>query len=87
MLDPELAGRDRDGWLDDAHQVFERFQHGLFLPANEAYRDETRQALDEAVLGGLLGFSRDMLAALALLREQWCREPSVHGGKRTRPSS
>lgn len=84
-LDPELAARDRDGWLDDAHQIFERFQHGPFLPANEAYRDETRHKLDRAVLVDLLGVPKEVLEELDLLRVQWCSEPSVHGGKGTRP--
>ena len=53
---------------------------------NEAYHDETRQALDEAVLTDLLGLPEDILEPLALLRLQWCQEPTVHGGKATRPT-
>ena len=69
-----------------AGDVFERFRRRPLLPANEAYRDETRQELDEAVLCEVLGLSTDVLAPLAVLRAQWCEEPSVHGGKSTRPS-
>ena len=54
--------------------------------ANEAYRDATRQALDKTVLVDLLGVPSSMLDSLALLRQQWCNEPTVHGGKSTRPA-
>lgn len=64
---------------------FEDFRARPFLPANEAYRDPTRQALDEAVLVELLVLPRTVLEPLALLRKQWCEEPTVHGGKATRP--
>ena len=68
-----------------AADVFERFRSRPLLPANEAYRDDARQELDEAVLCEVLGLSADVLAPLAILRTQWCEEPSVHGGKSTRP--
>ena len=54
------------------------------LPANEAYRDNVRQELDEAVLCGALGLPTSALEPLGTLRLQWCEEPSVHGGKSTR---
>lgn len=54
-------------------------------PANEAYHDETRQALDRAILVDLLGLPETILEPLRVLREQWCSEPTVHGGKSTRP--
>ena len=44
-----------------------------------------RQALDRAVLIDLLGLPESILEPLALLRLQWCAEPTVHGGKSTRP--
>lgn len=71
--------------LTDASEVFARFRLREFLPANEAYRDEVRQDLDRAVLCDLLGLPESVLDSLDTLREQWCREPTVHGGKRTRP--
>ena len=90
VLDPRQLS---DEQLDTAADIFERFSGEEFLPANEAYRDETRKALDEAVLVDLLaagGFSvslrQDVPAALDVLRRQWCAEPSVHGGKKTRPN-
>ena len=72
--------------LARAKAVFDGFAERDFLPANEAWRDETRQALDRAVLIDLLGLPEDVLEPLAVLREQWCAEPTVHGGKGTRPA-
>ncbi len=66
-------------------RLFADFRDREFLPANEAYRDETRQALDRAVLVDLLGLPDDAMEPLDLLRRQWCAEPTVHGGKSTRP--
>ncbi|MCQ3806017.1 MAG: hypothetical protein OXB92_11920 [Acidimicrobiaceae bacterium] len=73
--------------LTDASEVFARFRLREFLPANEAHRDEVRQQLDQAVLCDLLGLPESILDPLDTLREQWCREPTVHGGKRTRPDA
>ena len=75
-----------DAQLQRAQAIFENFREREFLPANEAYHDETRQALDEAVLIDLLGMPEDILEPLALLRLQWCQEPTVHGGKDSRPT-
>ena len=75
-----------DAQLQRAQAIFDDFREREFLPANEAYHDETRQALDEAVLIDLLGLPEAILDPLALLRLQWCQEPTVHGGKATRPT-
>lgn len=72
--------------LRQAKGIFEDFQDWTFLPANEAYRDDTRKALDEAVLCDLIGLPETVLEPLDVLREQWCAEPTVHGGKSTRPA-
>ena len=74
-----------DEQLGVASDVFERFRSRPLLPANEAYRDTARQELDEAVLCEVLGLPADVLPPLSILRTQWCEEPSVHGGKSTRP--
>ena len=71
--------------LDYCDEIFEGFRDRRMLPANEAWQDKVRQALDRAVLIDLLGLSEDVLEPLALLRHQWCAEPSVHGGKGTAP--
>ncbi len=72
--------------LGIAARIFEDFRDWTFLPANEAYRDETRKALDRAVLCDLLGLPESILEPLDVLRAQWCAEPTVHGGKSTRPT-
>jgi len=71
--------------IDHSHQLFADFQDHEFLPANEAYHDPARQALDRAILIDLLGLPESILEPLAVLRLQWCAEPTVHGGKSTRP--
>ena len=72
--------------LNRADEIFEAFRDWEMLPANEAWHDEARQALDHAILTDLLELPEDVLEPLALLRRQWCAEPSVHGGKDTAPT-
>ena len=81
VLDPRSLSQEQ---LAQAENIFERFKEKEFLPANEAYRDDARQALDRAVLVELLRLPEETLEPLAILRDQWCAEPSVHGGKKTR---
>ena len=71
--------------LETAAAIFDDMRERTFLPANEAYRDTTRQELDHRVLIEMLGLPESVLEPLALLRHKWCSEPSVHGGKRTAP--
>ena len=73
--------------MDHCHAIFEDFKDKTFLPANEAYRDETRKALDRELLFGItsvLKLDPGLAEGLDVLRKQWCAEPSVHGGKSTR---
>jgi len=70
--------------VESCHDLFERLREKVFLPANEAYSDPVREELDIELLE-ILGFTSRVLEPLALLRRQWCEEPSVHGGKKTRP--
>lgn len=82
-LDPQTLTTPQ---LNQADDIFDQFKEIEFRPASEAYRDEARRALDEAVFVDLLGLkASEVMPPLAVLREQWCREPSVHGGKDTRP--
>lgn len=81
VLDPRSLSKEQ---VAQAEDIFERFRDKTFLPANEAYQDETRKALDRAVLVELLQLPETVLEPLAILRDQWCAEPSVHGGKKTR---
>ena len=81
VLDPRTLSQEQ---LTQAESIFDQFKEKEFLPANEAYRDDARQALDRAVLVELLRLPEAALEPLAILRDQWCAEPSVHGGKKTR---
>ena len=81
VLDPRSLSNEQ---LAVASLIFEQFSEKEFLPANEAYRDEARQDLDRAVLVDLLHLPEEVLEPLSILRDQWCAEPSVHGGKKTR---
>ena len=75
-----------EGGIDRCHAIFEDLKGRGFLPANEAYRDETRKALDYYLLFGVtsvLKLDPGLEEGLDLLRKQWCAEPSVHGGKGT----
>ena len=83
VLDPR--GRSED-WVARAGGIFERFRDAELRPANEAYRDDARQALDSAVLVELAGLPEEAMEAFENLRLQWCCEPSVHGGKSTGPA-
>ncbi len=83
-LDPRALDEKR---IVHADRILDDFRHAKLLPANEVYRDENRKALDRAVLIDLLGLPEDLFGPLDLLRRQWCAEPTVHGGKATRPIS
>ena len=89
VLDPRIL---TSAQLNEAQDIFNEFKDKEFLPANEAYQDATRIALDEAVLIEMLeldkaaGSKEAVMESLEVLREQWCREPSVHSGKHTQPS-
>ena len=72
--------------LAECAKIFERMKARSFLPANEAYRDEARKELDVALFS-MLGLGRELLKALDVVRLKWCCEPSVHGGKSTKPDS
>ncbi|MCY4001050.1 MAG: hypothetical protein OXF84_09625, partial [Bacteroidetes bacterium] len=82
-IDARSLSRDQ---LVRCNQIFEEFRDQAFLPANEAYRDDVRITFDHAVLISLLGVDKELLDYVAILREQWCHEPSVHGGKLTKPN-
>ena len=78
MLDMTLLSAPQ---IAQAWDIFDEFAPRDFLPAHQAHLDETRRDLDKAVLIDLLGLSAELLEPLGVLREQWCSEPSVHGGK------
>ncbi len=71
--------------LEAAVQIYDDLCQEKMLPANEAYRDPVRQKLDRRLLTEVLGLDADAVAQLAILRNQWCREPTVAGAKKTGP--
>ena len=73
------------GQLATAEAIFDDMRERKFLPANEAYRDKSREELDYRVLLEILGLPERVMEPLAVLRNKWCLEPSVHGGKSTAP--
>lgn len=81
VLDPRGLS---DEQIDKAHSAFDRCRERELLPANEAFRDEARHKIDRAVLVDVLGLPKALMKPLAALRETWCAEPTVHGGKTTR---
>ena len=81
VLDARCLGASQ---LQQCQAVCDEFRSRSLLPANEAYRDPVRKALD-AALWDMLELPYALLTNLDLVREKWCAEPSVHGGKRTRP--
>ena len=53
-------------------------------PVSYAFRDSNRHRIDQVTLEMLgLGDNETAIAAVSALRNQWRREPSVHGGNRT----
>ena len=83
---PSIDPREFDEpTMRKAEDLFERFRDVEFLPANESYHDPNRKALDEALLVELLGVPADIADDFDVIRRQWCAEPSVHGGKSTKP--
>ena len=84
VLDPRAL---TDFQADRCRTIIEDFKDKPLLPANQAYQDDTRKALDRKLLFGItsvLQLDPDLEEGLDLLRNQWCAEPSVHGGKGTR---
>ena len=81
VIDPKLL---KPSQIIAFNGIFEMFRLSELLPANETWRDIERKKLDEAV-AHVLEIPDTALPALDTLRRQWCEEPSVHGGKSTRP--
>ena len=66
-----------------AVKIFDDLQERVMLPANEAYRDPVRQELDRRIVTEVLGLDDQAVEQLAILRNQWCAEPTVAGVKKT----
>ena len=82
-LDVTRLGAER---LQAAVKIYDDLCEQRLLPANEAYRDPVRQELDRRLLTEVLGLDAAAVEQLAILRYQWCREPTVTGTKNTGPA-
>ena len=71
--------------LDAAVEIFDDLQEKPMLPANEAWRDEVRQELDQRIFTEILGLDGKAVEQLGILRLQWCSEPTVTSVKKTGP--
>ena len=69
--------------LAAAVAIFDDLKSSTMLPANEAYRDPVRQEIDRRILTEVLGLDDESVEQLAILRDQWCAEPTVTGTKKT----
>ena len=69
--------------LAAAVAIFDDLCRERMLPANEAYRDPVRHELDRRILTEVLGLDDEAVEQLAILRNQWCAEPTVTGTKKT----
>ena len=82
VLDPRKLS---DAQLGRAIESFRSLAGCDLLPASEAYRDPTRKKLDSALLIEVLELDPEIMREIDFLRRNWCHEPSVHGGKPSRP--
>ena len=73
--------------LKAAVKIYDDLCEKRMLPANEAWRDPVRQELDRRLLTEVLGLDDSAVEQLAILRNQWCREPTVSGTKKTGPDN
>ena len=72
-----------DTQLAAAVAIFDDLCRERMLPANEAYRDPVRHEIDKRFLEDVLGLGEESVEQLAILRNQWCAEPTVTGTKKT----
>ncbi len=73
--------------IEAAAKIYDDLCQKPLLPTNEAWRDPVRQELDRRLLTEVLGLDDSAVEQLAILRNQWCREPTVTGTKKTGPDS
>ena len=73
--------------LTAAVNIFDDLSSKPMLPANEAYRDPVRQELDQRLLTEVLRLDEQAVDQFAILRTQWCMEPTVTGTKGTGPEN
>ena len=70
--------RLNDATLNQAADDFDLLAKKDLLPACQAHVDNTRIAIDEAVIS-MLGLPNRAKTIIVMLQWLWCNEPSVHG--------
>ena len=77
-----------DEVLANAERIFNELKHQKMLPFNQMDADPVRHELDRLLLSEVLGITEaerpDVHEGLALLRKMLCKEPSIHGGKKSK---
>ena len=77
-----------DQALTNAGRIFNELKHQKMLPFNQMDEDPKRHKLDRLLLSEVLGITEserpDVHEGLALLRKMLCKEPSIHGGKKSK---
>ena len=83
----DLRTLDRNK-LQNAKHIFERLMTQKMLPVNQMYEDPVRQELDRCLLNDVLGLTEEahpqLYQGINILRNQLCKEPSIHGGKKSK---
>ena len=73
--------------IQAAARIYDDLRTKKMLPSNEAYRDPVRHELDRRIITEVLGIDESAVDQLAILRNQWCLEPTVMGMKKTGPGA
>ena len=77
-----------DKALTTAECIFKELKDQKMLPFNQMDADPVRHELDRRLLSEVLGITEeerpDVHKGLALLRKMLCKEPSIHGGKKSK---
>ena len=71
--------------IESASRIYDDLRKKIMLPTNEAHQDPVRQELDQRIITEVLGLDDKAVDQLAILRNQWCSEPTVYGTKTTGP--
>ena len=79
MQVPEL-GRLPEQTLNLGAKLFDKLARKELLPGRAAAIDETRAEIDDAI-SEMLGWGDDEKEAIRSIRERWCQEASVQGGR------
>ena len=66
-----------------AVDIFDDLCRERILPSNESYRDPIRHEIDRRFIVDVLGLDEVAVQQFAILRDQWCAEPSVTANKKT----